>query len=75
MAHGEYGKDKVSMQVLIKKQKAIELEIDGYSGEMRADSQRLLSKEHLRETGNSEHTAQIYLIHRTCLLCTLIHCG
>ena len=49
VAHRQYGKDEDSTQALIKKQEAIELEIDGYSvkvAELEAESQRMLSKEH-----------------------------
>ena len=49
VAHRQYGKDEDSTQALIKKQEAIELEIDGYSvkvTELETESQRMLSKEH-----------------------------
>ena len=49
VAHRQYGKDEDSTQALIKKQEAIELEIDGYSVkvvEVETESQRMLSKEH-----------------------------
>lgn len=63
VAHRQYGKDEDSTQALIKKQEAIELEIDGYSvkvAELEAESQRMLSKEHfdsdtIRERQVTQH--------------------
>ena len=63
VAHRQYGKDEDSTQALIKKQEAIELEIDGYSvkvADLEAESQRMLSKEHfdsdtIRERQVTQH--------------------
>ena len=63
VAHKQYGKDEDSTQALIKKQEAIELEIDGYSvkvADLEAESQRMLSKEHfdsdtIRERQVTQH--------------------
>ena len=83
VAHGEYGKDEDSTQALIKKQEAIELEIDGYSakmGEVRAESQRLLSKEHfdsetIRERQVTQNKLSRFILYTIGVLCTcMIHC-
>ena len=63
VAHRQYGKDEDSTQALIKKQEAIELEIDGYSvkvADLEGESQRMLSKEHfdsdtIRERQVTQH--------------------
>ena len=63
LAHRQYGKDEDSTQALIKKQEAIELEIDGYSvkvAELETESQRMLRKEHfdsdtIRERQVTQH--------------------
>lgn len=63
VAHRQYGKDEDSTQALIKKQEAIELEIDGYSvkvAELETESQRMLKKEHfdsdtIRERQVTQH--------------------
>ena len=63
VAHRQYGKDEDSTQALIKKQEAIELEIDGYSvkvAELETESQRMLRKEHfdsdtIRERQVTQH--------------------
>ena len=63
VAHRQYGKDEDSTQALIKKQEAIELEIDGYNvkvADLEAESQRMLSKEHfdsdtIRERQVTQH--------------------
>ena len=80
VAHGEYGKDEDSTQALIKKQEAIELEIDGYSakmGEVRAESQRLLSKKHfdsdiIRERQVTWNTLSKFILYTTSVLYTQI---